>query len=80
MSHMHFMVWAATDKVDNNYNNITYLDIIADNPLAALNRAKALTKGLTPGKRYFHLQNVTEHHDHEVEIGVNNGHINSKAR
>ena len=60
MSHLHFIVWAATDKVGENYSGVTYLDLVANDMKEALQRAKKVC----PGRQHYWVNNVIEHHDH----------------
>lgn len=60
MSHLHVIVWAATDKVGESYSGVTYLDMVATSMKEALDKAKKLC----PGRRHYWVNNIIEHHDH----------------
>ena len=60
MEHLHFIVWAATDKVGENYAGVTYLDLVAKDMQSALARAKAVCSG----RQHYWVNNIIEHHDH----------------
>ena len=64
MEHLHFIVWAATDKVGEQYAGVTYLDLVANNMKSALERAKQIC----PGRQHYWVNNIIEHHDHPAEI------------
>ena len=71
MIHFHFIVWAATDKVGEQYAGVTYLDLVANNMKSALERAKQIC----PGRQHYWVNNIIEHHDHGSNPGAINGHI-----
>ena len=64
MGHLHFIVWAATDKVGEQYAGVTYLDLVANNMKSALERAKQIC----PGRQHYWVNNIIEHHDHYAGI------------
>ena len=60
-SHLHFIVWAAQGKTDDGgYTDVVYLELVAADMDAAVERAKKLC----PDRRYYRVNNVIEHHDH----------------
>jgi len=63
-THFHFTIWAADDRVGDNYQGITYVDVIAKDIDEALGRAKKIC----PKKRHYWVNNIIEHHhDHGKE-------------
>jgi predicted alpha/beta hydrolase len=63
MVHLHFIIWAATDKIGENYAGVTYLDLMANDMASALQRAKKLC----PGRQHYWVNNIIEHHAHSTE-------------
>lgn len=61
MDHMHVIVWAATDRVEGNYQGVTYVDVIVQSVPEALERVKAMF----PDRKHFWVNNVIEHHAHD---------------
>lgn len=57
-NHFHFIIWAAIDKVDDNYKGVTYVDVIAKDSKEAVKRAG----DLCPGRKYYWINNIVEHH------------------
>ena len=72
MGHLHFIVWAATDRIGENYSGITYLDLVASDMGSALQRAKKVC----PGRQHYWVNNIIEHHDHSS--GTFNGHLSQQ--
>ena len=72
MEHLHFIVWAATDKVGEQYAGVTYLDLVANDMRSALDRAKKVC----PGRQHYWVNNIIEHHDHNS--GAFNGHVSQQ--
>lgn len=70
--HLHFIVWAATDRIGENYSGITYLDLVASDMKSVLQRAKQLC----PGRQHYWINNIIEHHDHSP--GGFNGHVSQQ--
>ena len=62
-AHLHFIIWAATDKVQEQYSGVTYVDVMAPDIKSALARAKSIC----PGRAHYWVNNIVEHHDHEHE-------------
>ena len=62
VNHIHFIVWAAQGRVEHNYSDVTYVDVIADDITEAVAKA---TK-LCPGRSYYWVNNIVEHHEHSV--------------
>ena len=62
--HLHFIVWAATDKIGENYAGVTYIDLVANDMKSALQRAKKLC----PERQHYWVNNIIEHHDHSVGL------------
>jgi hypothetical protein len=63
-NHFHFIIWAASDKVGDNFQGITYVDVIA----ADVKEAKSKAEKVCPGKRHYWVNNIVEHHgDHGKE-------------
>lgn len=59
--HTHFIVWAAQGRNDDGgYTDVVYVDVIARDMDAAIERAKELC----PGCRYYRVNDIVEHHDH----------------
>jgi len=61
--HFHFVIWAALGRTENGYTDVTYVDVIADTEAQAVERARAIC----PGRNYYHINNVVEHHAHDGE-------------
>lgn len=59
--HYHVVVWAADGKTAEGYSGVTYVDIIVDSVDEAVPRAQRLV----PGKVFYHINNIIEHHGHE---------------
>lgn len=70
--HLHFIVWAATDRVGENYSGITYLDLVASDMKSALQRAKKVC----PDRQHYWVNNIIEHHDHGS--GVFTDHVSQR--
>ena len=61
VTHLHFIVWAAQDKLANGtYTDVTHLDLIASDEAQAVERAKKLA----PGRRLYWVNDILEHHPH----------------
>ena len=59
-THLHFIVWAAMGQSGNSYTEVTYLDLIANDIDQAVSRAMEVC----PGRRFYWVNNVIEHHGH----------------
>jgi VanZ family protein len=59
--HLHFIVWAAQGMNDDGgYTDVVYVEVIAVDLDAAIERARRFC----PGRRYYRVNNIIEHHDH----------------
>ena len=61
MTHLHYIVLAATDRVKDQFSDVTNVDVIAESAREALKKAKSLCE---EGKRHFHISQILEHHEH----------------
>jgi len=61
-NHYHVIVWAAMDRVEGQFSQVTYVDVIAESVDEAVEKAKRLC----PDRRHFWVNNIIEHHDHDV--------------
>lgn len=59
-NHLHFIIWACENKVGDNYQGITYVDVIEDTVDDAMKRARKLC----PNKKIYWLNNIVEHQPH----------------
>lgn len=63
MTHLHFVIWCATDKVGDSYSGVTYVDIIAE----SMTEATARAMHLCPNRKYYWVNNIVEHQNTDKE-------------
>ncbi len=64
-NHFHIVVWAAEGRTEVGYVGVTYVDVIVKSPEEAIERAKQLA----PGRNFYHVNNIIEHHPHAEREG-----------
>ena len=62
MTHYHFIVWAAEGRTNEGYSGVTYIDLTAETP--DLETIIARARAICPGRQFYWVNNVVEHHDH----------------